>query len=449
MDTELLVLGSGPAGWYCALEAARAGFRAALAEKAELGGTGFRWGCLPVKMALDSMRRGRLALRSGRRSARGQAALPSPARLAEVERRLEEGLRAAGVVLLRGEASFLDAHTLSVGGRQVRADTVVIATGTRPAAPAGLALDGQRVASHADLVRWGHPPRGEARLRRAAVVGADVEGVELACLLAGLGARVHLLEQQDEILPGQDRDLAGPVQANLEALGVRLHLGARVASAAAARRSPLAARGVVVGLDNGRELAVERVLVTGLRAPNLPAGLDKAGVACTEDRIPVDDRCRTSAAHIYAIGDINGLCGMAHAAIQQGLLLPGALRGGPPAPAAYPSPPRALFTVPEIAGAGLQERELQARGLPFRCSRVELADTWRGLSWGLPDGFLKALAAPDGRLLGLWVCAENASELAAPFGPLLERGADLEEVRRSLFLHPTLAEALLEAIRRL
>jgi dihydrolipoamide dehydrogenase len=80
---------------------------------------------------------------------------------------------------------------------------------------------------------------------------------------------------------------------------------------------------------------------------------------------------------------------------------------------------------------------------------VELAETWRGFSRGLPEGFLKVLAAPDGRLLGLWVCAEDASELAAPFGALLEREAGVEEVRRSLFIHPTLAEALLEAARRL
>jgi dihydrolipoamide dehydrogenase len=205
----------------------------------------------------------------------------------------------------------------------------------------------------------------------------------------------------------------------------------------------------VVALESGEELAVEQVLVTGLRAPNLPAGLEKACVACSPGRIIVDRSLQTSTPSIYAIGDVNGLCGMAHAAIQQGLLLPGALRGGPPAPAAYLSPPRALFTIPEIAGAGLQERELQARGLPFRRSRVELADTWRGLSLGLPEGFLKALAAPDGRLLGLWVCAQNASELAAPFGPLLQREATVEQVRRSLFLHPTLAEALLEAVRRL
>ena len=434
---ELLVLGGGPAGWYCALEAARAGFRTALAEKAELGGTGFRWGCLPVKMGLDALRQGR-------------PSLPSPARLAEVERRLEEGLRAAGVDLLRGEASFLDARTLSVGGERVRAEVVVIATGTRPAAPAGIELDGERLASHADLVRWGQAPRREARLRRVAIVGADVEGVELACLLAGLGARVHLLEKESEILPGQDRDLAEPVRETLEALGVRLRPGVRVVGAGAAARGEARLRRATVRLAGGEELFVERVFVTGLRAPNIPAGLREAGVVSAKDRIPVDACFRTSVPHVYAIGDVNGLSGMAHAAIQQGLLLPRSLRGGPPpAPAAWPSPPRALFTVPEIAGAGLQERELQARGIPFRRARVELADTWRGLSRGLREGFLKALAAPNGRLLGIWACAENASELSAPFGPLLDRGATVEDVRRSLFIHPTLAEALLEAARRL
>jgi dihydrolipoamide dehydrogenase len=125
------------------------------------------------------------------------------------------------------------------------------------------------------------------------------------------------------------------------------------------------------------------------------------------------------------------------------------LRGGPPVPASYPVLPRALFTIPEIAGAGFQERELASRGTPFRCARVELADTWRGISQRLEQGFVKVLAAPDGRLLGIWACAENASELSAPFGPLLDRGATVEEVRRSLFIHPTLAEGLLEAARRL
>jgi dihydrolipoamide dehydrogenase len=445
MSWDLLVLGSGSAGWYCARAAARAGFRTALAEKAELGGTGFRWGCLPVKMGLDELRR--RAARSTRRPARAARSLAPPSLLAEVaarlpsvEKRLEEGLRAAGVALLRGEAAFVGPHTLSVEGQRVEARVVVIATGSRPAAPSGLALDGERVLGHADLLRLPRAPRS------VAVVGGDVEGAELACLLGGMGSEVHLLEQQEEVLPGQDRDLAEPVIAGLESFGVRLRLGSRVVSAAPA------GRGVRVQLADGGPLEVDRVLVTGLRAPNLPAGLREAGVQFAPDRIPVDAEFRTSAPHIYAIGDVNGVCAMAHAAIQQGALLPAALRGGRPAPSAYPTLPRALFTIPEIAGAGLQERELDRRGLPYRCGRAALAETWRGLSQALEaqaGGFVKALAAPDGRLLGIWACAPNASELAAPFAGLLDRGAGAEEVLRGLFIHPTLGEGLLEAALRL
>lgn len=436
---DLLVLGSGPAGTYAALGGARAGLRTALAEAAELGGTGFRWGCLPVKMALDGLRAARRA--GGRLGGRalGDRGLPSrlAPRLAGVEQRLERDLSAAGVTLIRGAASFLDPHTVEAGGELLQAAVVAIATGTHPAAPPGIGLDGRLVLSHADLFRLPRLPRS------AVVVGADVEGVELACLLAGCGTRVCLLEKEPEILPGQDRDLTGPVQESLAALGVRFRLGAAAAGVRAR------AGGAVVELADGSALQTERVVVTGLRAPNLPAGLEAAGVRSAGDHLPVDSLFRTSAAHIYAIGDVNGLCGMAHAAVQQGMLLPALLRGGNPAPQSYPTLPRAMYTLPEVAGAGRQERELERQGVPFRRSLFPLADTWRGISREIREGFMKVLAAPDGRLLGIWACAEDASELAAPFGFLLERGATLEELRRSLFLHPTLAEGLLEAVRLL
>ncbi len=305
--------------------------------------------------------------------------------------------------------------------------------------------------SHADLVRQARAPRS------VAIVGADVEGVELACLLAGLGARVHLLEQESEILPGQDRDLAGPVQETLEALGVRLRLGARVVSAGAGR-SPFAARRVArlrrVGWRSnwpaGRSWRCSACWSPACARPTSRPAWREAGVACAADRIPVDEQLpHQRPPRSMPSGTSTACAAWPTPPSSRACCCRGPCAGGSPAPAAYPSPPRALFTIPEIAGAGLQERELKARGVPFRRARVELADTWRGLSRGLREGFLKALAAPDGRLLGIWVCAENASELAAPFGPLLERGATVEEVRRSLFIHPTLAEGLLEAVRRL
>jgi dihydrolipoamide dehydrogenase len=443
VSLDVVVLGCGPAGYYAALACARAGLATAIVERAELGGTGFRWGCLPVKMMLD-------AVRARLQASPRRASLPAPPRpvprafggrllrrtaeaMAGVESGMEQRLRAAGVTIVFGEAELLDARTVRAGGRVVAAPTIVIATGTRPAAPQGIELDGETVVSHVDLVSWRALPRS------AAIVGADVEGIEIACLLAHLGTRVELIEMQGEILPGQDRDIVQPVGERLSALGATFHLGA---AAAAVRRH----RGWAdVLLSDGGSVRAEKVIVTGLRRPNLPRGLDAAGVAHEAHRIPVDARFRTSALNLYAIGDINGLCGMAHTAIQQGILLARVIRGGGPGPSAWPSLPRALYTIPEVAGAGAQARDLERLGVSYRRSTYQLADSWRGISKGIRDGFLTMLAGEDGRILGIWACGDGVSEIAAPFGALVDRGATADELLESLFIHPTLSEALLEA----
>jgi dihydrolipoamide dehydrogenase len=430
MDADVVVIGCGPAGFYAARGAARAGLRSVMVESGALGGTGFRSGCLPVKMLLDVVR----ARKGAAGRAWGGALLRrTAAAMVGVEKRLADGLRGDEVEIVRGEAEFLDAHTVRAGGQTISAQAIVIATGTRPAAPAGIEMDGRMVVSHAEAVSWRDVPRS------VAIVGGDVEGIELACLFAHLGSRVHVVELKPEILPGQDRDLVAPVETRLASLGVQLHLGA----AASGVRS-VHGRAEVLCAD-GRTVQVDRVIVTGIRRPNLPAGLDRAGVAAGEDRIPVDSGFRTNAPNIYAVGDINGLCGMAHAAIQQGMLIARIITGGRPGPAAWPSLPRAMFTIPEVAGAGAQARDLERRGTAYARSTVRLADTWRGISREVREGFVTVLAGTDGKLLGIWACGEGASEIAAPFGALVDRGATADDVLESLVIHPTLSEALLEA----
>ena len=230
---------------------------------------------------------------------------------------------------------------------------------------------------------------------------------------------------------------------------------------------------VRVDLDNGSQLSGDMVLVTGLRRANLPEGLEEAGVDHDGQKIRVNGDLQTSCGSIYAAGDINGISGMAHAAIQQALLVAqriteGAVRGitegavrritegavrriteGAVRRRAGPPYPRAIYTLPEIAGAGCQETELKAAGIPYKCRRYRIGDTWRGFSKGIDEGFVKILAGQDDRILGIWICGGDASELASLFGALLSKNLTVGELLHSLILHPTLGEALLEAAMEL
>jgi dihydrolipoamide dehydrogenase len=441
MIRDVLVLGCGPAGYYCALGCARAGLRTAVIERDGLGGTGLRWGCLPVKMLLDELRR--VAARGtsafGRAARRfGAAALQRTAgAMPGVEQRLERSLSQEGVELIRGEAAFLDPHTVTAGDARLEARAVVIATGTRPTAPEGIVLDGSRVISHVELLGLRRMPGS------VAVIGGDVEGVELACLLAHYGVQVELFEKELELLPGQDRDLVRPVEERLLARGVRLRLGCTVQAVQVLRTS------VRLRLLGGEQFYAELALATGLRRPNLPEGLDRAGVNSIAERIPVDPDLRTSAPDIYAIGDVNGLCGLAHAAIRQGLQAARALTGHRVTSRDYTGVPRAMYTLPEIAGAGFQERELERQGVAYTRGEYPLPETWRGIARRLDGGLVKVLAAPDGWVLGAWLVGEEVSETAALLGLLLERGLTVQELLEGLISHPTLAEGLREAAWRI
>jgi dihydrolipoamide dehydrogenase len=441
MIRDVLVLGCGPAGYYCAMGCARAGLRTAVVERDALGGTGLRWGCLPVKMLLDGLRRtapcGLPALgRAARRL--GAAALERTARaMLGVERRLERDLSQEGVELVRGEAGLLDSHTVQAGDARLEARTVVIATGTRAAAPEGTELDGSRVIGHAELLGLARMPES------VAVIGGDVEGVELACLLAHYGVQVELFEKELELLPGQDRDLVRPIEERLLTRGVRLRLGCTVQAVQVLRTT------VRLRLLGGEQFPAELALATGLRRPNLPQGLDRAGVSHTAQRIPVDEDLRTSAPDIYAIGDINGLCGLANAAIRQGIQVAGALAGRRVPSLDYTGVVRAVYTLPEIAGAGFQERELQRQGVAYSRAEYSLPETWRGIARRMEGGLIKVLTAPDGRVLGAWLVGEEVSETAALLGLLLERGLTAQELLEGLIAHPTLAEGLREAAWRL
>ena len=422
---DVLVLGSGPAGFYCALNCARLGRKTILVERDRLGGTGFRWGCLPVKIMLDRLRAGTAGGAGAERGRCGEAASVIAAaarRIQEVEARIMGRLTAAGVQVVQGEGRFIDPNTFHLGRRRISAGRIVIATGTEPSDWPGIPLDGRTVISHRELIGLSEIPE------HLVILGADVEGIELACIFARLGGRVTVIEKEGRILPGTDPDLAEPIRRDLLGRGVDLRTSTQVSGCSVDS-------GPTLALKDGSRQKADRILATGLRRPSFPEGLERTGVDHDEHKILVNGDLQTSCRRIYAAGDINGITGMAHAAIQQGLLAARRIAesSGGPAPAGPPYP-RAIYTLPEIAGAGFQEAELDKQGTPYRRFSYRLADTWRGFSKGIDEGFVKVLAGADHRILGIWICGADASEQASLFGPLLASGLTLEALRDGLIL---------------
>lgn len=266
--------------------------------------------------------------------------------------------------------------------------------------------------------------------------------MEFASLFSGLGTKVTVMEQDGEILTGNDRDLIAPLLKVLTEKGVVFKTGTKAVSVSAAEKA------VSVITSDGDRMSADNVLVTGFRSPNIPDGLDNTGVIHTEVSIPVDNCLQTNIPGIFAVGDINGIHGMAHIALQQGIFIPDAIEGKE-IPRRYGTLPRAVFTIPEIAGAGKQEWELENEGVQYKSVSVELGDTWRGFSKDLESGYIKLLFDKNELLTGIWMTGDGASEIMAFAGLFLGGRVSKNDILNNLFIHPSLGEGMLEAALKL
>lgn len=435
---DVVVIGGGPAGYYCALQCSKGGLRVALVEKEELGGTGLRWGCLPVKKILDGckalnkLKIGTDDLYKGLLSKKIDTYKQE---MVLVEEKMKTKLIKAKVDLYFGEGVFLDHHTYQVEENILKTTYMVIATGTSPCGFEGFEVDGETIITHKEVVNFISLPE------TIIIIGGNVEGCEFASLFAEFGVKVILIEKQQEILQGNDRDLIEPLKMYLENLDVEIYkgLGAKTIQHHQAQK-------VIIVLDDNREIEAEKVLVTGGRKPNFPTGIESLGIHLEKDKIIVDTDLKTNIPNIYAIGDINGILGMAHVAIQQGMAVADHILSQDKIIMQYKELPRAIFTIPEIAGAGYQEFELLEEGISYKKGICKLSDTWRGFSKGIIEGFVKVLVGENDKLLGVWMVGDNVSEYVGLMGILLHKKITLKEIKSNLMVHPSLTEAILEAI---
>jgi len=435
---DLIVIGAGPGGYEAAAHAGRMGKKVALIERAALGGTCLHAGCIPTKTFLRSAQvfsECRNAAAYGVRVPAGiefdlGAVIQRKNRIvATLGRGVEGLLKRSRVEVIQGHAELVSSDTVAVGAIQYQARNILISTGSRPAVPPipGIesALDSTALLSLTEIPK------------SLAVIGGGYIGLEFASFFATIGVKVTLIEMLPRIAAGADHDIAQRLQQSLGKAGVEFMTSTKVT----------AIDGNTVHCEKAAVVADCIINATG-RAPVLDGlELERAGVDFDRKGIKTSDRGRTSVPGIWACGDVTGRRLLAHAATREGIVAVNNMFGVSDR-LRYDAIPSVIYTHPEVASAGKTEDELKAQGIDYRKAIVPMATAGRFLiEHEGAAGAVKVLAgARHGEILGVHAIGTPASEfivLAAAMIEMEMRAADIGEL---VFPHPTVSEALKNAV---
>jgi dihydrolipoamide dehydrogenase len=418
-----------------------------LIEKTTVGGTCLNRGCIPSKALIHSAA---LWKRAHEGAAFGVTASNwtfdwgrAQGRKNEVVRAQVQGigtlLGAAKVEVRQGTASLVDARTVKVSANgsaeTISAKAIIIATGSEPAALPGVEIDGERVLTSTESLEL--PERPETFL----IVGGGVIGMEFASMLSSLGTHVTVVEMLAQILAMEDPMLVRVLQGALQKQGVAFHVNSKV------EKVERTEAGVRVQISGGTSLEAERVLIAAGRALNSRAiGLEAVGVTVARGAIQVNERLETSVPGIYAIGDVTGVSLLAHVASMQGLVAAANVTGGD-ARMDYSAIPNCIYTDPEIASVGLSEPRAKEQGRAVKVGRFNFAALGKAMCIGEIAGLVKVVAdAQTDRVLGVGIVGPHATDIIAEGVLAVRHGLTATQVAETIHSHPTLPEAVGEAM---
>jgi dihydrolipoamide dehydrogenase len=444
---DLMVIGAGPGGYEAAAHAGQMGRKTALIEKEYLGGACLNVGCIPVKTFLRSAK-----LCAECRSAAAYGVEVPSARLnlaAVVQRKdrivgtltrgVEGLLKRSGVEVIRGHAQLLSKRSVQVDGHTYEARNILIATGSLPARPPIPGLDGPSVLDSSGVLRLTTLPS------TVAILGGGYVGIEFASFFVSAGSAVTVIETLPTILGGHDSDVSSRLQQALKKSGISFRTSHKVT----------AVDGTIVHCEdgNGARTTVEAECVVNAmgRTPVVDGlGLERVGVDYDRKGIKTSDQGRTSVPGVWACGDVTGRLMLAHVATREGIVAVNNMFGKKDR-IRYETIPAVVYTHPEAAGVGRTEEELKASGVEYVKSLVPMALSGRFLieSEGVA-GIIKVLAGARYReILGVHALGDMSSEFIVAAAQMIEMELCVEDVVNLVFPHPTVSEALKQAILKL
>ncbi len=429
MKTDIIIIGSGPGGYRAAGYALQQGKQVVIIEKAEAGGTCLNSGCIPTKcLAHDA---------EANASDFPAAAERKRNVMNQLRQGIEQLLSAPGITLVRGEATFKDARTVTVDGIDYEADDIIIATGSSSKMPPVEGIDNPRVITSTEALNFQTLPA------EIVIIGAGVIGMEFASILSRFGAKVSVIEYLKECLPVIDKDIAKRVRKQIEKLqGVTFYMDSAVK---AINDNEV----VFVSNKNGKETRLEcpacPVLIATGRKPNIEGlNLEAAGVEYSPKGITVNDNMLTSVPHIYAIGDVTGRQMLAHAATFMGFRAVNAIVGKADK-IRFDIMPSAIFTYPEAAAVGLTEDQCKQQGIECRALKGYYRANGKALAIDEPEGMVKLIAGADGRILGCTSYGAHSADIVQEVTAYMNCNATVADIAYSVHIHPTLSEILQDA----
>ena len=450
---DLCVVGSGPAGQKCAIQAAKLGKTVCVVEQMEaVGGVAINTGTIPSKALREAV----VAVLAARKHADdvGSGALDRTKELSLLIDYCQRVIRAEievvrrqlldnGIELMHGTASLLDANRIVVDGRHttetIDATHILLAPGTTPARPAHVPFDGEKIVTTDELLHLPYLPQ------TLIVVGGGVIGTEYASMLSALGVRVTLIETRDRLLEFADREIVEALQYQLRQSGMTLRLGEKVVEI---KRVPAPAGSRTTGdlvqatLASGKTLHADCLLYSGGRQ-GATDKLDLATAGLTADergRIKVNETFQTSVPHVYACGDVIGFPALASTSMEQGRLAACHMFGAPMV-LEEEMLPYGIYAIPEISMVGATEDALTERAVPYETGIAYYRETARGQLLGDETGMLKLLIHQQTEaILGVHIIGTSATELVHIGQAVMRLKGTAEYFIETVFNYPTLAE---------
>ena len=452
MPLRFVIVGGGPAGNTAATTAARLGAEVTMIERDIVGGAAHLLDCIPSKAMIATAG----AMGDVRASAGMGLGVSDPRldleglrqRIKSIEGRLEHNivdlLRSQGVRMMQGSARLKGPNEVVVetaeGVREVEADAILLATGSRPRIPDWVQPDGDRILTTRDA----YPPTEMPG--HLVVIGSGVTGVEFVHMFSSLGSEVSLIVSRQQVLPQKDPEVAAALEAELLRRGVQLLKGARAEGIDRTDDG-----GVAVRCSDGRVASGSHALLAIGSIPNSDGlGLDAAGVEVDAGGyVPINHHCVTNVPHIYAAGDLSGKLPLSSVASMQGRKIAEHVMGlhtRVHRHLDYDKAASAIFTEPEIADVGLAEADAFAEGRKLRVTKVPFSASAKALINNETMGFVKILSDPaTGVVLGGSIVGHQAAELVSVLAVAVTNGLKVNDIVESLLVHPSLAEALADA----